>query len=84
MATTLAFLVIGGCVLFFAIALVPSIIDGAQALKERFRSTSSSCRPRGADALNADDAIDTAGNAAESTANFFIGSGRSSTSSAGS
>jgi predicted PurR-regulated permease PerM len=77
MATTLAFLVIGGCVLFFAIALVPSMIDGAQALKEKIPEYVEQLQASGAaDALNADDAIDTAGNAAESAANFFIGSGK--------
>ena len=64
-ATGLAFLVIAGVVLVFAIALLPSIADAARGLKDaipgyvdQLQATSTS------DSLNADDAIQTAGNTA--------------------
>jgi len=76
-STALAFLVIAGCVLFFAIAIIPSIVDGAQALKanipnyvQQLQNTST------ADSLNADEAIQTAGNSAEGAANFFESSNK--------
>ncbi len=76
-STALAFLVIAGVVLFFAFALLPSIVDGAQALKEKIpayvdqlQSSSTS------DSLNADQAIQTAGNAAQGGAEFFEKSGK--------
>jgi predicted PurR-regulated permease PerM len=76
-ATTCAFLIIGGCVLVFAIAIVPPIIDGAKQLKEAIPGYVEQLQGSGAsDDLNADGAIDTAGNAAEGAANFFIGSGK--------
>ncbi len=76
-STTCAFLVIGGCVLVFAIALVPSIVDGAQALREAIPGYVDQLQGSGAsDTLNADGAIETAGNAATSAANFFTGSGK--------
>jgi predicted PurR-regulated permease PerM len=71
-ATTLAFLTIAAGILFFAIALVPSIVDGAHALKEKIpdyvnqvQNTSTS------DALNADQAVQSAGDAAQGGAKFF-------------
>ena len=76
-ATGLAFLVIAGVVLFFAIALIPSIVDGAQGLKaaipgyvDQLQATSAS------DSLNADQAIQTAGNTAEGASTFFEKSGK--------
>jgi predicted PurR-regulated permease PerM len=76
-STTLAFLIIGGCVLVFAIALIPPIIEGAKDLKAAIPGYVEQLQDSGAsDALNADDAVETAGNAAESTANFFTGSGK--------
>jgi predicted PurR-regulated permease PerM len=76
-ATGLAFLVIAGVVLFFAFALLPSIVDAAQGLKaaipgyvEQLQATSAS------DSLNADQAIQTAGNTAEGAATFFEKSGK--------
>lgn len=77
MSTTLAFLVIGGCLLVFAIAIIPSVIDGAKALKEAIPGYVAQLQDTGAaDSLNADEAIDTAGNAATGVASFFEGSGR--------
>jgi len=76
-ATGLAFLVIAGVILFFAIALIPSIVDAAQGLKaaipgyvEQLQATSAS------DSLNADQAIQTAGDTAEGASNFFERSGK--------
>ena len=76
-ATGLAFLVIAGVILFFAIALIPSIVDAAQGLKaaipgyvEQLQATSAS------DSLNADQAIQTAGDTAEGAATFFEKSGK--------
>ncbi len=72
MATTLAFLVIGGAVLFFAIALIPSVVDGAQALKEKIPEYVEQLQSTGpSDSLNADEAIESAGSAAEGAASFF-------------
>ena len=77
LATTLAFLVIAGVVLFFAIALVPSIIDSAKNLKAAIPGYVEKLQSSGAsDSLNADEAIGTAGSAAEDAANFFTGSGK--------
>ena len=68
-ATSVAFLVIGAGVLLFALLVIPPAIDGAKALQDKIpeyvdqlQDTSTS------DALNADDAIETAGNAAEDSA----------------
>src|SRR6187551_3427995 len=71
-ATGLAFLVIAGVILFFAIALIPSIVDGAKALKAKIPEYVDQLQNTGAsDSLNADDAIQSAGNAASGAANFF-------------
>jgi predicted PurR-regulated permease PerM len=71
-ATALAFLVIAGVVLFFAIAIVPSLVDGAKALKAKIPEYVDQLQNTGAsDSLNADDAIQSAGNAASGAANFF-------------
>jgi len=76
-ATALAFLVIAGVILFFAIALVPAIVDGAQALKEKIPAYVDQLQNTGAsDSLNADDAIQTAGNSAQGAAKFFENSGK--------
>ncbi len=76
-ATAVAFLVIGGCVLVFAIAIIPSVVDGAKALKEAIPGYVEQLQSTGAsDSLNADEAIDTAGNAADDAASFFDGSGK--------
>lgn len=77
MATTCAFLVIAAGILFFAIALVPAIVDGAEELKENIPDYVDDLQDTGAsDSLNADDAIQTAGNAAEGAASFFERSGK--------
>ena len=77
MATACAFLVIAAAVLFFAIALVPAIVDGAQELKEKIPTYVDDLQDTGASgSLNADEAIETAGNAAEGAAGFFESSGK--------
>jgi predicted PurR-regulated permease PerM len=75
-STTCAFLVIGGVVLIFAFALIPPIVNGARELKanipeyvDQLKSSSVS------ESLNAEGAIDTAGDAATNSASFF-GSGK--------
>jgi predicted PurR-regulated permease PerM len=77
MATTCSFLVVAAVVLFFAIALVPAIVDGAEELKERIPEYVDDLQDTGAsDTLNADDAIQTAGNASEGAAHYFESSGK--------
>lgn len=77
MATTLAFLAIGGAILFFAIALIPSVVDGAQALKEKIPEYVEQLQSTGASgSLNADGAIESAGSAAEGAASFFENANR--------
>jgi predicted PurR-regulated permease PerM len=76
-STGLAFLVITGVVLFFAIALLPAIVDAAQGLKAAIPGYVEQLQNSGAsDSLNADDAIQTAGNTAEGASNFFETSGK--------
>jgi len=76
-ATGLAFLVIAGVVLFFAFALLPSIVDAAQGLKAAIPGYVEQLQNTGAsDSLNADDAIQTAGNTAEGASTFFEKSGK--------
>jgi predicted PurR-regulated permease PerM len=76
-ATGLAFLVIAGLVLFFAFALLPSIVDAAQGLKAAIPGYVEQLQNTGAsDSLNADDAIQTAGNTAEGASTFFEKSGK--------
>jgi predicted PurR-regulated permease PerM len=76
-ATALSFTLIAVVILIFALAIVPSIVDGAKALKqnipayvEQLQNTDAS------DALNADQAIESTGNAAAESSSFFDGSGR--------
>ena len=76
-STALAFLVITAVILFFAIALLPAIKNAAVGLKDavpgyvdQLQNTSAS------DSLNADEAIQTAGDTAEGASNFFSGSGK--------
>lgn len=77
MATTCAFLVIAGSILFFAIALIPAIVDGGEELKENIPGYVDDLQDTGAsDSLNADDAIQTAGDLAEGAASFFESSGK--------
>jgi predicted PurR-regulated permease PerM len=76
-ATGLAFLVITGVVLFFAIALLPAIVNAAQGLKAAIPGYVEQLQNTGAsDSLNADDAIQTAGDTAEGASNFFATSGK--------
>jgi predicted PurR-regulated permease PerM len=76
-ATGAAFLLIAGVILFFAIALLPSIVDAARGLKEAIPGYVDQLQNSGAsDSLNADEAIQTAGNTAESASQFFEQSGR--------
>jgi predicted PurR-regulated permease PerM len=76
-STALAFVLITAIVLVFAFAIVPSIVDGAKQLKanipayvEQLQNTDAS------DALNSDQAIESAGNAAAGSSSFFDGSGK--------
>src|SRR5215207_4650967 len=73
---SVAFLVIAAGILVFAFVVIPPAIDGAQALKDeipayvdQLQDTSTS------DALNADETIETAGNAAEDSGEFFARAG---------
>jgi predicted PurR-regulated permease PerM len=71
-STALAFLVIGGVVLFFTFAIVPEFIDGAKALKAKIPEYTAQLQNTGAsDALNADDAIGATGDALLGAAQFF-------------
>jgi predicted PurR-regulated permease PerM len=77
LSTTLAFLTIGAAVLFLAIAIIPSVISGAKELADKIPEYTQQLQDTGAsDSLNADDAIETAGNAAAGAASFFSESNR--------
>jgi predicted PurR-regulated permease PerM len=76
-ATALSFTVIAVVILIFSFAIIPTVVDGARALKDnipeyvdQLQDTSTS------DALNADQAIESAGDAAADSSSFFDGSGR--------
>jgi predicted PurR-regulated permease PerM len=76
-ATGLAFVVITAVILLFSFAIIPPVVDGAQDLvanipeyQEKLKDSSV------ADTLNADGAIDTAGETAEDSASFFSGSNK--------
>jgi predicted PurR-regulated permease PerM len=76
-ATGLAFLVITAVILFFAIALLPAIADAARGLRDAVPGYVDQLQNTGAsDSLNADEAIQTAGDTAEGASNFFSGSGK--------
>jgi predicted PurR-regulated permease PerM len=76
-STTLAFLVIAGVVLFFSIALIPAIVDAARGLKEAIPGYVDQLQATDAsDSLNADEAIQTAGDTAEGASQFFETSGK--------
>jgi predicted PurR-regulated permease PerM len=76
-ATAFAFLLITAVILVFAFAIIPSIVDGAKQLKANIPAYVEQLQNTGAsDALNADQAIDSAGNAAAGSSSFFDGSGR--------
>jgi len=66
-----------GVALFFAFALLPSIVDAAQGLKAAIPGYVEQLQNTGAsDSLNADDAIQTAGSTAEGASTFFEKSGK--------
>jgi predicted PurR-regulated permease PerM len=71
-STALAFVVIGGVVLFFAYAIIPEVANGARALHEKIPEYVQQLQNTGAsDSLNADDAIGATGQALLDAANFF-------------
>jgi predicted PurR-regulated permease PerM len=71
-ATTLAFVVIATGVLVFAFAIIPPVVDGARDLADKVPTYVDQLQnTSAADALNADDAIATAGDAAQDTTDFF-------------
>jgi predicted PurR-regulated permease PerM len=71
-ATTLAFLVIAAGVLVFAVAIIPPVVDGARDLADEVPAYVNQLQDTAAsDALNADGAIETAGNTVEDTSDFF-------------
>ena len=76
-ATALAFLVIAAVIIVFSFAIIPSVVDGARALAAKIPDYEDQLKDSStADALNADAAIETAGDTAQGTANFFSGSGK--------
>jgi predicted PurR-regulated permease PerM len=77
LATAVAFIAIAGVVLLIAIAILPAIVDGARALKDEIPAYVDQLQGTSAsDTLNADDAIETAGDTAEGAAGFFESSGK--------
>jgi predicted PurR-regulated permease PerM len=71
-ATSVAFLVIAAGVLLFAFVVIPPAVDGARALRDKIPAYVDQLQDTSAsDALNADEAIATAGSAAEDTGDFF-------------
>jgi predicted PurR-regulated permease PerM len=71
-ATALAFLIIGAVVLIFSFAVIPPVVDGARDLADRIPAYVEQLQDTSAsDALNADGAIETAGDAAQDTTDFF-------------
>src|SRR4029453_119233 len=73
-ATALSFTLIAVVILIFSFAIIPSVVDGAKALKDhippyvdQLQDTDTS------DALNADQAIQSTGNAAAESSSFFDG-----------
>jgi predicted PurR-regulated permease PerM len=77
LATTLAFLLIAAGVLVFSLAIIPAIVDGARELKENIPAYVEQLQGTGAsDSLNADQAIESAGSAAQGAAGFFESSGK--------
>jgi predicted PurR-regulated permease PerM len=76
-ATALAFLVIAAVIIVFSFAIIPSVVDGARALAAKIPDYEQQLKDSSAaDTLNADAAIETAGDTAQGTANFFSGSGK--------
>jgi predicted PurR-regulated permease PerM len=72
LATTLAFVVIAGGILVFALAIIPPVVDGARELADRIPAYVEQLQDTEAsDALNADGAIESAGAAAQDASEFF-------------
>jgi predicted PurR-regulated permease PerM len=74
---SLAFLVIAAGILVFSLAIVPSLVDGAKELSAKIPEYVQQLQDTGAaDALNADQAIESTGNAMQGAAGFFAGSNK--------
>jgi predicted PurR-regulated permease PerM len=72
LATTLAFLLIAVAILVFALAIIPPVVDGARDLADKIPAYVEQLQDTSAsDALNADEAIESAGAAAADTSDFF-------------
>ncbi len=75
-ATALAFAVLALVILGFALAIVPPVVDGARELRDEIPAYVEQVRGSAAsDAVNADGAVETAGDLAQGSANFFSRSG---------
>lgn len=71
-ATALAFLVIAAGILVFAFAIIPPVVDGARGLADRIPAYVEQLQDTSAsDALNADGAIESTGDAAQDAGDFF-------------
>jgi predicted PurR-regulated permease PerM len=76
-ATALSFTLIAVVILVFAFAIIPSVVDGAKALKDHIPAYVDQLQDTdAADALNADQAIESTGNSVAESSSFFDGSGR--------
>ena len=76
-AIALAFAVIAAVILVFSFALIPTVVDGARALAAKIPDYEDQLKnSSAADAIDADGAIETAGNTAQDSANFFSGSNK--------
>jgi predicted PurR-regulated permease PerM len=76
-STALSFTVIALVILIFSLAVIPAVVDGARALKDNIPAYVDQLQDTGtSDALNADQAIESAGSAAAESSSFFDGSGR--------
>jgi predicted PurR-regulated permease PerM len=76
-ATALSFTIIAVVILIFSFAIIPSVVNGAKALKDHIPAYVDQLQDTDAsDALNADQAIESTGNAAAGSSSFFSGSGR--------
>jgi len=76
-ATALSFTLIAVVILIFSFAIIPSVVNGAKALKDHIPAYVDQLQNTDAsDALNADQAIESSGNAAAESSSFFDGSGR--------
>jgi predicted PurR-regulated permease PerM len=72
MATTLAFVVIAIAILVFAFAIIPPVVDGARDLADKVPAYVEQLQDTAAsDALNADQAIESAGSASQDASEFF-------------